>query len=100
DLVVGEVARSVLDQALLVGQLEVHSSPLGPSRRSSQLRRLPWRRHAPLDLLCDALDRDALLLERVTIAQRHGPVLKALVVDGQAERRADLVLAAVALADR
>ena len=38
--------------------------------------------------------------QRVAIAQRHRAVLEALVVDREAERRADLVLAAVALADR
>ncbi len=121
DLVVGELARGALDQLLLVGQVEVHvSSPLACVGGSCQLamsprprpsaRAVPSRRaaslgcatgvHAPLDLLGEALDRQALLRERVALAQRHRPVLEALVVDGQAERRADLVLAAVALADR
>ena len=43
---------------------------------------------------------DALLLQRVAVAHRDGAVLERLVVDGHAPRRADLVLAAVALADR
>ena len=43
---------------------------------------------------------DALLLERVAVAQGHGGVLGGLAVDRHPERRADLVLAAVALADR
>ncbi len=43
---------------------------------------------------------DALLRRLVAIAQRHRPVLDRLVVDRDAERRADLVLAPVAPADR
>src|SRR5918911_1628833 len=50
--------------------------------------------------LREAVDRDALLLERVAVAQRDGAVLDRLVVDRDRERRADLVLAPVAPADR
>src|SRR6476620_10743746 len=66
----------------------------------SQLGCLPRCADAPLDLLADAFDRQALLLERVAIAQRERPVVEALVVDRKAEGGADLVLAAVAPADR
>ena len=54
---------------------------------------------------CDAVTRDqlvgrhAVLRERVALAQRDGAVLDRLVVDRDGERRADLVLAPVALAD-
>src|SRR5690349_14767754 len=89
DLVVRELARGLLDQALLVGQLEVHVRFL-----SAQLRRFPRRRDAPLDLLRDALDRQALLRQRIPIAQRDGPILRALMIDRKAERRTDLVLTA------
>ena len=46
------------------------------------------------------LDRHALLLEGVAVAQRDGVVLRRLVVDRDRERRPDLVLAPVAPADR
>jgi len=59
------------------------------SRAVLLIRRLP-----------EPLDRDALLRERVAIAQRDRAVLEALVVDRDAERRSDLILAAVAPADR
>ena len=39
------------------------------------------------------------LLERVAVADRHGAVGQRLAVDGDAERRAGLVLAAIAAAD-
>ncbi len=44
----------------------------------------------------DALERDALLGHRVALAHGDGPVLGRVEVVGQAEGRADLVLAAVA----
>ena len=44
--------------------------------------------------------RDALLLQRVAVAHRHRAVLHRLAVDRDAERRADLVLPAIAPADR
>src|SRR6478736_1809902 len=61
---------------------------------------MPRRVDAPLDLLGEALDLKALLRERVAVAQRDRAVLQCLMVDRHAERRADLVLAAVAPADR
>src|SRR5215218_6382907 len=50
--------------------------------------------------LPEPVDRHALLRERVAIAQRDRAVLERLVVDRDGERRADLVLAPVAPADR
>ena len=47
-----------------------------------------------------ALERHALLRHRVAVAHRDGAVLERVEVDRDAERRADLVLAAVAAADR
>src|SRR5438309_2999500 len=61
---------------------------------------MPRRVDAPLDLLGEALDREALLRERVAVAQRDRAVLERLVIDRHAEGRADLVLAAIAPADR
>ena len=46
------------------------------------------------------VDADALLRHAVAVANRHGLVFQGVEVDGDAERRADLVLAAVAAADR
>src|SRR3954451_9213463 len=48
----------------------------------------------------DAGERNTLLRHRVALADRHGVVLEGLEVDRDAERRADLVLAAVAPPDR
>ena len=48
----------------------------------------------------DARQRHALLRHRVALADRDGVVVEGLEVDGDAERRADLVLPAVAPADR
>ena len=45
------------------------------------------------------VDRDPLLLHRVALADRDGAVVERVEVDGDAERRAELVLAAVAPAD-
>ena len=42
------------------------------------------------------VDRDADLLGRVAVADRHRVVVERVEVDGDAQRRADLVLAAVA----
>src|SRR5581483_10930992 len=47
-----------------------------------------------------ALERDPLLRETVAVADRDCPVVERLVVDRERPRRADLVLASVALADR
>src|SRR3954463_14180396 len=72
--------------------------PVGGS--SGQLRRGPRRREARVQLAGERRDGDPLLRERVAVAQRDGVVLERLVVDGDAVGRADLVLPAVALADR
>src|SRR5688572_18379602 len=61
---------------------------------------LPGLRQPLLQDRPRALERDALLLERVPVAQGDRAVLERLVVDRQRPRGADLVLAAVALADR
>ena len=45
-------------------------------------------------------ERHALLLHRVTLANRHGLVIKSVEVDGDAQRGADLVLSTIAAADR
>src|SRR5215207_6530122 len=65
-----------------------------------ELRRGPRRGEPGLELAGQRVDRDPLLRERVAVAQGDRLVLERLVIDGDAERRADLVLAAVALADR
>ena len=52
-----------------------------------------------LQLLNKALYRDADLLHGVAVADGDGAVVKGVEVDGDAEGRADLVLAAVAAAD-
>src|SRR5438552_84440 len=70
------------------------------ARGHFQLRRAPCGLEPALELVTDLADRQPDLLERVAVAQRHGVVLHRLVVDGDAPRGADLVLAAVALADR
>src|SRR5579863_8004559 len=48
----------------------------------------------------EGVDREADLFGGVAVAHRHGPVLEALEVDGDAQRRPDLVLAPVAATDR
>src|SRR2546430_8844071 len=48
----------------------------------------------------ELVGRDANLLECVPVAHRHGAVLRGLTADGDAERRAGLVLAAIAATDR
>lgn len=53
-----------------------------------------------LDIGDRLVDGNADLLHRVAIAYGDGIVLCRLEIDGYAERRADLVLAAVSLADR
>src|SRR5581483_3295580 len=82
--------------------------PATTPTKAARRRALPRRRDAPSSSRREAveqkllrcLQRDALLLERVTVAQRHGAVGERLLVDRERPRRADLVLAAVALADR
>ena len=51
------------------------------------------------EVALDPVERDALLRHRVALAHGDGVVVEGVEVDGDAERRADLVLAAVALAD-
>ena len=65
-----------------------------------RLRRGPGRGQPALQLGGELGGRDAHLLERVAVAQRHCAVLHRLVVHGHPPGRADLVLAAIALADR
>src|ERR1043166_3538667 len=48
----------------------------------------------------DLVERDPLLLARVAVAHGHGLILQRLPVDREAVRRARLVHARVALADR
>src|SRR3954469_1606055 len=52
------------------------------------------------DDLAHTIGRDALLLQRVAVANGHRAILHRLPVDGEAEWRADLVLPAVAPPDR
>ena len=92
---------------LLVG--ECSAGALGAPGRSSCRESIRRGTSGSADTgRCDLLaydvdqvvDRDALLLHRVAVAQRDRAVLQRVVVDGDAERRADFVLAAVAPADR
>src|SRR5947209_17241772 len=66
----------------------------GGSARSSSVF------ETPTELADERVDGYAHLLERVAISDRDGAVLEAVEVDGDAPRGADLVLAAVAPADR
>ena len=65
----------------------------------ARLRRAPVRGQLVEHEGSCARDRDALLRERVAVADRDRVVLERLLVDRQRVRRADLVLAAVAAAD-
>ena len=53
----------------------------------------------PADFVHAIVDLDPPLLERVAVADRDGLVLQRLAVDGDAVRRAGLVLPAIAAAD-
>src|SRR3954468_4543714 len=55
---------------------------------------------AALEHVRQLVDRDALLLQGVAVAQRDRAILDRLVIDRDRVRRADLVLAPVAPADR
>ena len=68
--------------------------------RVVELRRGPGRLQPALQLLGERVDRHPLLGERVAVADRHRVVVQRLVVDRHRPRRADLVLAAIAAADR
>ena len=63
------------------------------------LQRLEGRVNASFQLIHQPLDRDALLLHGVTVAHRDRLILHRLMVDRDAVRRADLVLAAITAAD-
>src|SRR5687767_11286371 len=77
------------------------------SCRAPSARRGPRRRSCPSRCSSDPLlqlarkvsDRDAILLKGIPLTQCHCVIFDALVVDRDGERGADLVLAAVALAD-
>src|SRR4051812_35243563 len=71
-------------------------------RAHAAARATAWfsQRDPLLDDLTDAVSRDALLFERVTIAKRDGSVLEGLAVDGEAEWRSDLILPPIAATDR
>ena len=51
-------------------------------------------------VVADCVDRDAVLRHGITFADGHRLILERVEIDRDAERRADLVLAAVAPADR
>src|SRR5919112_4529476 len=72
----------------------------GAQIASAQLRAAPGRFQPTDQLVAQALDRNADLLEGVAVAEGDRVVVHRLVVDGDAPGGADLVLAAVALADR
>src|SRR4051794_11098052 len=55
--------------------------------------------NSPFHYASDFVDPDPLLLERVAIADGDGLILQRLAIDGDAVRRADFVLPAVAAAD-
>src|SRR5690349_17406399 len=67
---------------------------------SSRAWAAPGGFQPPDQLVAETLDRDPDLLERVAVAEGDGVVVHRLVIDGDAPRGANLVLAAVALADR
>src|SRR5437764_525182 len=67
---------------------------------SAQLRRLPRLPQPPLDLLAELIDPNPDLGQAVAITQGHGAVLERLMIDRHRPRSPDLVLAAIAAADR
>src|SRR5213595_2416464 len=69
------------------------SGPLTPDTLPSTPQLFRQVRHQPIR-------RNAILLQRIAIPHRHRAILRRLPVDGDAEGRACLVLAAVAAADR
>src|SRR3954449_10506563 len=78
----------------------IQSATYPVGRGSGQLGRGPRRGEARVQLVREGGDGDPLLGQRVAVAEGDRVVLERLVVDGDAVGRADLVLAAVALADR
>src|SRR3954469_22348519 len=93
-------SQSDIDVVPHLGAPTIRKLGSRPAMASPQLRRPPRRRQAPAQLVREVVDRHALLAQRVAVADGDRAVLERLVVDGHAERRADLVLAPVALADR
>src|SRR3954449_2510573 len=63
-------------------------------------RRLSADGEAILEVALDRVEADPLLAHRVPLAHGHRVVLEGVEVDGEAERRADLVLTPVPPADR
>src|SRR4051794_6399506 len=59
----------------------------------------PSRTHPLLQIRLQLRHRHPLLRHRVAITHRDGLIFERLEIDRQAERRADLILAAVELAD-
>src|SRR6185312_14218978 len=75
---------------MLSGSTPATSPRLRRSDLAEPLRKIP----------VETLQRDALLLHRVAVSHGHGVILERVEVDGHRERRADLVLPAIAAADR
>src|SRR5207245_8067026 len=73
-----------------------------PARLAGSIRlgRAPGLAQPSLQLVTQLVDRDPRLLQGVPVAERDCAVVERLVVDRHAPGRADLVLAAVPLADR
>ncbi len=63
------------------------------------LPRIALRPDEPLgEVALDLVEAHSFLLHFVAVTDRHGPVVESLEVDGDAERRAHLILTAVAVA--
>src|SRR6185312_3297243 len=75
---------------MLSGSTPATSPAPPPSDLAEPLRKIP----------VETLQRNALLLHRVAVSHGHGVILERVEVDGHRERRADLVLPAIAAADR
>src|SRR5581483_3436119 len=82
------------------GRRPVNPSTRQPLNPSTQLGRPPLPGKPPHQLVAQAGDSDAILRQRIPVPDGHRPVLQRLVVDRHAPGGADLVLAAVTLADR
>src|SRR5512132_465399 len=72
----------------------------GPRASTARTATLGLPGEALLQVAEEAVDPDPVLGHGVAVADGDRPVLEGVEVDGDAERRADLVLAAVAAADR
>src|SRR5579884_4011004 len=95
-----DTGKSSVRRGLERRELSLTRAARRGGRSAGELGRAPRRPQAPLDLLAELIDGDALLGQRIAVAQGHRAVLERLVVDRHRPRRADLVLAAVAAADR